>query len=150
MRKKISNLFVAFLMLFSFFLAAPAPIASAASCDPNGTAFFSLKPWWAGLTDGSCNMKDPSSFASAGDSSGLATYIWTIVLNILYDISVIVGYIAVVMVAWGGYLYMFSRGMVDRAEKGKKTLIAAIIGLIITILASVIMNTISAVLIKGS
>ena len=64
----------------------------------------------------------------------------------MYDISILIGYIAIIMVAWGGYLYMFSRGLPDRAERGKKTLLAAGAGLAISMLASVIMNTVVVIL----
>lgn len=106
------------------------------------TAFFGLRPWYEGLTESAgsgCVIKTPTE-------DELPSFVWKIVLNILIDISVLVGYIAIAMVAWGGYLYMFSRGMPDRAEKGKKTLIAAGIGLLIAIFASVIMNTIMMVI----
>lgn len=112
------------------------------SCS-NNSAFFSLKPWYAGLTvkiNGKCEIGAPAS------KDQIPAYVWTIVLNILFDISVLVGYIAILMVAWGGYLYMFSRGMPDRAERGKKTLIAAFAGLGVAMLASVIMNTIVVIL----
>ncbi len=118
---------------------------SASSCDPADTVFFALKPWYHGLMDkdGNCNIVNPVDL-----DGGITTFVWTIVLNILYDISIMVGYITIVMIAWGGYLYMFSRGEVGRAEKGKKTLIAAVVGLAISMLAGVIMNTISAILIQ--
>lgn len=106
------------------------------------TAFFGLRPWYEGLTtniNGKCEIKTPTQ-------DELPTFVWKIVLNILIDLSVLVGYIAVIMVAWGGYLYMFSRGLPDRAERGKKTLIAATVGLLISIFASVIMNTIMTIL----
>ena len=106
------------------------------------TAFFGLRPWYEGLTESAgsgCVIKTPTE-------DELPSFVWMIVLNILVDISVLVGYIAIAMVAWGGYLYMFSRGMPDRAEKGKKTLIAAGIGLLVAIFASVIMNTIMMVI----
>ena len=113
-------------------------------CD--SSAFFSLRPWYYGQTEvinGVCEIKKPS-----GD--GLPQFVWSIVLNILYDVMVMVGYIAVVMIAWGGYLYMFSRGLPDRAERGKKTLIAAVAGLAIAMLSSVIMNTLVSILTKTS
>ena len=106
------------------------------------SAFFALRPWYYGQTEvvnGKCEVKKPSS----GD---LPKFIWSIVLNILYDVMIMVGYVAIVMIAWGGYLYMFSRGLPDRAERGKKTLIAAVAGLAIAMLASVIMNTIVSIL----
>lgn len=111
------------------------------SCD-GSTAFFSLRPWYYGLTtpiNGKCEIAKP-------DGSALPQFVWSIVLNILYDIMIMVGYIAIVMIAWGGYLYMFSRGLPDRAERGKKTLIAAVAGLAVAMLASVIMNTLVSIL----
>ena len=118
-----------------------AAIKGTADACVNESAFFGLKPWYSGLTvtesDGRCGIGEPDD---------IPLFVWTIVLNILVDISVLVGYVAIVMFAWGGYLYMFSRGMPERAEKGKKTLIAAAVGLLISILASVIMNTIVTIL----
>ncbi|MBQ3326044.1 hypothetical protein IJG79_02790 [Candidatus Saccharibacteria bacterium] len=119
------------------------------ACEPGSSVFFALKPWYHNLTNSDCSIKNPADLTKgSGDSSGIATFVWTIVLNILYDISVLVGYFTIIMIAWGGYLYMFSRGDVGRAEKGKKTLISAVVGLAIAMLASVIMNTISAILIQ--
>ena len=109
---------------------------------------FGLRPWYEGITEsqnGKCEIKFPD-----GDAENMAQFVWAIVLNVLYDVSVLVGYIAIIMIAWGGYLYMFSRGMPDRAERGKKTLIAAIAGLAISMLASVIMNTIVSILTQQS
>ena len=105
-------------------------------------AFFALRPWYYGLTEeinGKCEIKKP-------DSDSIPQFVWSIVLNILTDVMIMVGYVAIIMIAWGGYLYMFSRGMPDRAERGKKTLIAAVAGLAIAMLASVIMNTIVSIL----
>lgn len=124
-------------------MSAPVFAADGDSCGGDGSAFFSLKPWYAGLLDDNCEVKGPEK----GDGEGFAKFVWSIVLNILYDLSVIVGYLTIIMVAFGGYLYMFSSGMPDRAEKGKKTLVAAVIGLLIAMLASVILNTISLILI---
>ncbi|MBQ3309143.1 hypothetical protein IJG78_00510 [Candidatus Saccharibacteria bacterium] len=131
-------------LLSGMVIMTPAPV-SAASCD-GSSMFFGLRPWYYGQTEeinGKCEIKTPKD----GD---LPKFVWTIVLNILTDISVMIGYIAIVMIAWGGYLYMFSRGLPDRAEKGKKTLISAVIGLLISVLASVIMNTIVSVLTNRS
>ena len=142
--KSMKKIFTLILVVLATFIGVntltPAPVYAA---DCTSTAFFALKPWYEGVTDGNCEVKIDKL-----DGDAAAKFVWTIVLNILYDISVLVGYITIVMIAWGGYLYMFSRGMPDRAEKGKKTLIAAVIGLAVAMLASVIMNTISAILIK--
>lgn len=133
-------------MLTGVIVAPRTAFAEGSGGCGGSTPFFGLRPWYEGLTEsvnGKCEIKTPEEGA---EGEGLASFVWKIVLNILIDLSVLVGYIAIAMVAWGGYLYMFSRGMPDRAEKGKKTLIAAVVGLLIAILASVIMNTIMTVL----
>lgn len=120
---------------------ADAVVENPSDCG-NSAAFFSLRPWYHGLTTsitGRCEIGQPVD-------GKIPQFIWTIVLNILYDIMIMVGYIAIVMIAWGGYLYMFSRGLPDRAERGKKTLIAAAAGLAVAMLASVIMNTLVSIL----
>lgn len=123
--------------------AGAAAVANPYSC-AGENSFFGFKPWYAGLTE----LK--GSRCEIGTPTNIPLFVWTIVLNILVDISVLVGYVAVLMFGWGGYLYMFSRGMPERAERGKKTLISAAVGLLISILASVIMNTIVTILTRTS
>lgn len=150
MKKMFVSLMATLALVLSVVMAPATEVKAAAvqnyvDCG-NSTAFFGLKPWYAGLTtkrNDKCEIGTP-------DSEQMPLFVWTIVLNILFDISMLVGYIAMIMVAWGGYLYMFSRGMPDRAERGKKTLIAAGAGLGIAMLASVIMNTIVTILTNGS
>ena len=150
MKKLILAFAMSLTMLFGAVFAVFTPVSAADNgsvqgyqeCG-NGSAFFALKPWYAGLTtviNGKCEIGWPQ-----GDS--IPRFVWTVVLNILYDISMMVGYITIIMVAWGGYLYMFSRGEPGRAEKGKKTLISAIVGLLIAMLAGVVMNTIAVILV---
>jgi hypothetical protein len=52
------------------------------------------------------------------------------------------GAIAVLFVIIGGYQYLASGGNDETAEKGKKTLLNAVIGIIIIVLAYVIINVI--------
>lgn len=105
-------------------------------------SFLGMKPWYSGLTDGNGNIEAPTE-------DGIPKFVWTIVLNILYDLSLVVGVITTGFIIYGGYLYITAQGDRSKAEKAKKTLIAAIIGLIIAISAAVIVNTISAVLLGG-
>jgi len=143
MRKIFVGFAVIMTLLFGVAVYGATPVM-AKTCDEKGTMFFALKPWYAGLIDsGTCEIKTPAK-SSSGDET--AKFVWTIVLNILYDLSVLVGYITIIMIAWGGYLYMFSQGRPERVEKGKKTLIMAVIGLLIAMLSSVIMNTIATIL----
>jgi len=61
------------------------------------------------------------------------------VVNILLTFG---GVIAVVFVIIGGYQYLVSGGNEETAEKGKKTLINAIIGIVVIVLAYAIINVI--------
>ena len=146
MKKLIFSLVMALgLIGVGSFATTSTVMADSGACG-NGSVFFALKPWYDGWTttiNDRCEIRWPTS-------GEMPKFVWSVVLNILYDISMLVGYITVIMVAWGGYLYMFSRGEPGRAEKGKKTLISAMIGLAIAMLAGVIMNTIAAILTGSS
>ena len=143
MKKILAKLMFILTVVVGATALAPGVVWADGGCG-NGTGFFGLKPWYDGLTEtvnGECEVKTPTDIPG---------FVSMIVLNIMYDISVMIGYVALVMVAWGGYLYMFSSGSPDRVEKGKKTIVRAIVGLGIAMLASVIMNTISLILTSTS
>lgn len=99
-----------------------------------------FRPWYAGLCkSGEKEFEAPDK----GDHKALALFVWTIVLNVTFDLTLAVGYIALGFVIYGGYLYIMSQGDPSRMAKGKKTLMSAIIGTIIAMLASVAVNTVS-------
>ena len=118
------------------------------------TEFLGLRPWYYGLDgigwmDGSCNIKSPDrGLGSDGDTAGdnLAKFVWTIILNILVDLFTVAGVVALGFVIYGGYLFLRSGGDVAFATKGRKTLTAALVGLLIVTLANVISRLIATVL----
>ncbi len=65
-----------------------------------------------------------------------------LIANVIRLMLLFAGAIAVVFVIIGGYQYLTSGGNEEAAEKGKKTLINAIIGVVVIILAYVIINVI--------
>jgi len=75
----------------------------------------------------------PSNINNAGD---LITFIIEILLYIA-------GGIAVVFVIIGGYQYLTSGGNEEQAEKGRKTVTNAIIGVVIVVLSWVVINVIT-------
>ncbi len=114
------------------------------SCEKN---LFGMRPWYAGLTvkvkvgdEYKCEIGTPKN------DDEVAKMVWVIILNIMTDISVIIGYLALGFIIYGGYLYILSGGDSGKVAKGKKTLIGAVIGIAISLLASVIVNTILAIL----
>lgn len=120
-----------------------------------GDRILGFRPWY----DGICSMSgsevviDAPKKCDAGQTddptcgdAAITTFVWTIVLNILFDVSLAIGYIALVMVIYGGYMIIMSQGDPSKMAKGKKTLMAAVIGTVIAVGASVIVNTIIEVL----
>ncbi|MBL8029735.1 MAG: hypothetical protein JNN11_00615 [Candidatus Doudnabacteria bacterium] len=76
------------------------------------------------------------SLACAGSLEELAIKILTYLLYFA-------GIIAVIVIVWGGYLYITSAGNEEQAEKGQKAMTNAIIGVVIVIMALVIVRVIS-------
>jgi len=77
---------------------------------------------------------------------GVGGLIYFVVNLMLY----LAGAVAVIFVIIGGYYYLTAGGNEEQAEKGKKTLINAIIGIVIIILSYVIVNVISNLVTNGA
>ena len=122
----------------------PASTVSAADGGCEHMLFGIFKPWYAGLPMGdNCSLQLDST---GEDGSGLASFVWQIVLNVLFDLMAAASIVAVGFVIYGGYLFITSEGDPGKAAKAKKTISSAIIGLIITLLATAIINTITGIL----
>lgn len=83
-----------------------------------------------------------SEWGAPPKPGGVPTDIEGGLLNMTNWILGFVSMIAVLMVIWGGVLYLTSAGDESKAESGKKTLTYAFIGLVIAALAYGIINTI--------
>ena len=99
-----------------------------------------LRPWYRGIvtrdSSGSCTI--------ALDDNGntkLAGFVWVIILNLMYDASLVSSFVATGFIIWGGYKYITSEGDPSKVMSGKKIITAAVIGLVLTISASVISDT---------
>ncbi len=66
----------------------------------------------------------------------------TLIANIVRLLLLFAGGIAVLFIIIGGYQYLTSAGNEEQAESGKKTLINALIGIVIIVLAYVIVNVV--------
>ncbi len=139
MRKILSFIFAMFMAGSVATVALPVN-TYAADCSGVNNMLLGLRAWYAGLAEdvsGTCDMKKPPS-----DGNGLAGYVWTIVLNILYDITLLAGLTALILVIFGGYKYILSNGEPGKIAQAKTIITNAMIGLVIAILAAVIVNTI--------
>lgn len=120
--------------------ALPATPVAAASC-PGGTArLLTFPAWYNGLVDDNCNVRP----IGQGDND-LRNFILRLVLNIVEMILQLVGYACVVFIIIGGFRYMTNDGDPSGLTAARKTILNAIIGLVISIASVVIVNTVAGV-----
>jgi len=130
--------------LFIFAIAAPVmalttPQTASAAVTNCEARFMGVPPWYRGLTKESpptCDLKTPD------EVGGIGNYIWKIVLNGIEMAIVISAYIAVFFIMYGGFLFITGGDMPAQVEKARKTILDAVIGLVIAMAAVAIINLI--------
>ncbi|MGH7218300.1 MAG: hypothetical protein ACREGE_02570 [Candidatus Microsaccharimonas sp.] len=134
--KAFKNFIVAGLFIFGLAapvtaLISPQTVSAGAACEGR---ILGVPPWYRGLTDDDCNIASPSN------SDGIESFIWKIVLNIIEMAIIIVAYIAVFFILYGGFLYLTGGGNSSQLEKAKKSITNAVIGLVIAMASVGIIN----------
>jgi hypothetical protein len=100
-----------------------------AGCKP--PQFLGLVPWYQYLeTDAKCNVVNFKVLPTNGSSDFLL-----IALAIVDDLLRIAGLVAVGYIIYGGILYVTSQGSPDQTGKAQNTILNALIGLIISVIA---------------
>src|SRR4051812_1544207 len=97
------------------------------------TSFFGLKPWYAYLPGCSVNDFNKLILPEDGQSGFLL-----IGLAIFDDLLRIAALVAIGFIIYGGILYVTSQGSPDQTGKAQNTIINALIGLVVAILAAAI------------
>lgn len=117
----------------SLVLAVAAPLAPRVFADNInvGGESYSYDP----------NYTDPTGKLPSGNGNGEneVKERVKIVINILLSL---VGIVSVIMIIWGGITYSYSAGDPSKAQLAKRVITAAIIGLILSIMAFVILNVV--------
>lgn len=103
----------------------------------SGSSFFGIPAWYKYLklttnSDGSCNF---SSFSFWPPDNFLLVLL--AILDMLLYVSSIV---AVIFVIYGGIQYITSQGNPENSKKAQSTIINALIGMVISILAATVVN----------
>lgn len=124
---------------------SPTQVGALAGGDCGAGTPLGFRAWYAGLCTGN-NDTDEIAEIDKNNENELIQFVWTIILNVLFDLLIAVGYLALGFVIYGGYLYIMSQGDPSKLAKGKRTLSAAIIGTIIAMVASIAVNTIRVIL----
>jgi len=139
MKKNLKNLLLG--TFFIFVMASPVmvttvvPTATAATDQVNcEKRFLGIPPWYSGLTNDDCSLKGPD------DVGGIANYIWRIVLNVIEMAIVAAAYLSGFFILYGGFLFMTGGANPSQIERGRKTILNAVIGLVICMSAIAIIN----------
>jgi hypothetical protein len=144
------NFFKKLITTFAFaaFIAAPVmtavvtptTYAADASCE---VRILGIPPWYQGLSSkdasGKCSIDAPKD-------GKVADFIWHIALNIIEIALYLVGYIAIFFILYGGFQFLTGGSNPSQIEKARKTILNAVVGLVISISAVVIVNLIFGIL----
>lgn len=106
--------------------ALVAPASEAAACG-GGTGFFGLPPWHEYLP---CDGDSVSSDLALDD-------LWLIAVAVLETILRLSGLLGVGFVIFGGFKYMTSQGSPEGTKSARSTIIYALVGVTVTVFASV-------------
>jgi len=120
-------------------LTVAAPYTVYADCNDR---LLTFPAWFKGLTDANCDIQKPDS-----SKEGLSKFIWTIVLNITEFMLQLVGYIAVGFIIYGGFKYITGAGSPDSTVRARKTIMNAVIGLVISLFSVALVNLVAGALV---
>lgn len=135
-----------FLVLASFVpVATLSQNVSAAEKGSSGCEnwFLGIPPWYRGLTNADCSLKSPTDSPFSDNSpsdGGIGRYIWTIVLNIIQITIALIAYIAAFYIIYGGFQFIVGGSNPGSIEKARKTIMNAVIGLIIAMASIALVN----------
>lgn len=139
-RKILTGLMMIVVAAAGLTTLAPEPAMALGGGNCGTGQILGFKPWFDGLCNESNEIEKPEN------DDEVVVFVWTIILNVLFDLTIAIGYIALGLVIYGGYLYIMSQGDPMRMARGKKTLTSAVIGAAIAMLASVLVNTFTFIL----
>ena len=140
-------------IIFSLLFMAPVLAADASTCNtsdqgyPKSTTFLGLIPWYQYVqgdfndtgTPGICgfhaNLSSDGNNAIQTGPQGIGVF-WLIVLAIFEDLLRVAGLLAVVFVTYGGIRFITSQGEPENTKAARGTIINALIGLAITVVAA--------------
>lgn len=134
--KKIAQVFLLALII-PMTLSVPA---SAATCNHYVLAY---PAWYNGLEG--CTSSNTASTTDQPVVDQLND-IWVLALNAVQWLIITAGYIALVFIITGGFRYITSQGDASRVTAAKGMILHAVVGLVITLTAVIIIRTVQNVI----
>lgn len=94
-----------------------------------------IPPWYDGLQNSSCSLEDVDFSQSE--------VLWKIGFNIIEILLRVGGLVAIGFIIYGGFMFATSQGDPEGAKKARNTITNALIGVVISLLASTIVMFVS-------
>jgi ABC-type Fe3+ transport system permease subunit len=117
----------------------------AIACTPGDGGLF-LPTWYKYLEGGRTGVTDKCTVViNSEDLAGTAGRIMLALIEILLRVG---GLVAVAFVIYGGFNYITSQGQPDHTKSARQTIINAMIGVVITTVATVIVSFVGREFIK--
>lgn len=139
MKKKFLFALFALMASVSSVLMHTAPTSSVAICT-SSTNPLAITRWCENIDEDDLNWHDD---CQGGDCKKIKGFVTKLATNIGKMIADVGAYIAVVLVMFGGFLYMTSAGDPGKAAKGQKTIVNATIGIVITKISKLVLRAVS-------
>ena len=137
MKKITQGLLLVPMMVLGLSVLAPAPTATAVDCTPGSPEALSIQ-CGANSAQGS---DTPSNLFDGEDA------VFKVIVNVLLFI---IGAVAVIMLIIGGIRYVVSGGDQAQVTGAKNTILYAIIGIVVAVLAYAVVNFVLTSLPSGS
>ncbi len=125
----------------------PTQIIAPSKTEECSSSFLGFPTWYRGLVNKSSGNCEVQIIGNGTD--GLSKSIWKIVLNVIEAAMMLVGYLSVIFIIYGGVLYITSAGGADGVKKAKSSITNAVIGLVISIVAVAVVEFIFNQLLAG-
>jgi hypothetical protein len=140
----IKNFFLglAFIVASSFIVAGALPGSAQAIADPAcEKKFFNIPTWYHFLKvePPDCEVQISEKIIKDNgtvDTQVKLTNIWLILLAVIDILATLAGLLAVVFVIVGGFKFVTSQAVPEKIASAKNTLVNAVIGLVIAIIAT--------------
>lgn len=115
--------------------------AHAAPCQPGGS-FLGLPTWYKYL-EGQQVEDDATGASNCQPMLQGANDIWKVVAAVLEMLLRVASLVAIGFVVYGGVTYIISQGSPDKTKEALKTIISALVGLLISIIAAAVVGFIA-------
>lgn len=121
--------------------AAPASNSMNAGCVPRST-ILGLPTWYRHL-EGRTEQVNPNEGATCQVKISGLSDIWKVVAALTEALLRIASLVTIGFIVFGGITYILSQGAPDKTKQALSTIISALVGLVITIIAATVISFIA-------